>query len=121
VFGLMALALAAVGLFGHTAHRVSRRTQEIGVRMALGARRGEVFREVLRDGMRPVLVGIAIGEVISLGLTGLVASVLDGAASAGLSNHLFVGAIWIAVAACACCLPAARASGVDPLVALRHE
>jgi predicted permease len=121
VFGLVALALAVVGLFGHTAHRVSRRTQEIGVRMALGARRGDVFREVLRDGMGPVLVGIGIGELVSLGLTGLVASVIDGATPAGLSNHLLVGAIWIAVAAFACCVPAARASGVDPLVALRHE
>lgn len=120
-FGLLALVLAAVGLFGITAHRVSQRTQEIGVRMALGARRGSVFREVLGDGLGTVAVGIAIGELATVGLTGLASSVLEGAAPAGVSAHLAVGAIWIAVAACACYLPAYWAARVDPVVALRHE
>ena len=121
VFGVVALVLAAVGLFGLTVHRVSQRAQEIGVRMALGARRADVFREVLRDGMGPVLIGIAIGEVVSLGLTGLAGSVLEGAARAGLSIYLVVGATWMVVAAAACVLPAAWASRVDPVVALRHD
>jgi hypothetical protein len=75
----------------------------------LGARRGDVFREVLADGMLPVLLGIVIGEVLSLGLTGLAASTLEGTAPVRLSAGLAVAAIWIAVAACACLLPAARA------------
>ena len=120
--GVLALVLASVGLFGITAHRVSQRTQEIGVRMALGARRRDVFRQVLGEGLAIVIVGVALGELVSLGLTGVAASVLEGAAgTAGLSTHLAVAAIWLAVAACACYLPAAWASGVDPVVALRHD
>lgn len=68
-----------------------------------------------------VVIGVAIGEVMSLGLTGLAASTLEGGQPAGLSTHLIVGVIWIGVAACACYLPSARASRVDPLVALRHD
>lgn len=120
-FGVLALVLAAVGLFGLTAYRVSQRTNEIGVRMALGASRRDVFRDVLGEGLTAVGIGIAIGEVVSLGLTGVAASILEGGQAADPSTHFIVGVVWIAVAAGACYLPAARASRVDPMVALRRD
>lgn len=120
-FSALALMLAAVGLFALVAYRISRRTPEIGVRMALGARRSDVFREVVADGLRPVVVGIVLGEVVTVGLSGLIASVVEGLAAPGLFIHIAVGAIWIVVAMCACCLPAAWAARVDPIVALRSE
>ncbi len=120
-FGLLALLLAAVGLYGVIAYRVALRTQEIGVRMALGASRADVFREVLMYGLAIVLVGVAIGEVLTAAATGIVGSMQEGIRPAGLSTHVVVALIWIAVALGACYLPAARAARVDPLVALRHE
>lgn len=120
-FGLLALALASVGLYGTIAYRVTLRTQEIGVRMALGASRADVFREVLGHGLAVVLAGVVIGEVLTAALTGVAGSALEGVGRTGLSMHLAIGLIWIVVALAACFLPAARASRVDPLVALRHE
>ena len=120
-FGLLALLLAAVGLYGTVAYRVSLRTQEIGVRMALGASRADVFREVMGQGLTIVLVGIAIGELFTAALTGVAASALEGVGRAGPPLHIAVGAIWVLVALAACYFPSARAARVDPLVALRHE
>lgn len=120
-FGLLALLLAAVGLYGVIAYRVALRTQEIGVRMALGASRAAVFREVLMYGLAIVLVGVAIGEMLTAALTRLAASVQEGIGSTGVGAHVAVALIWIAVALCACYVPAARAARVDPMVALRHE
>ncbi len=120
-FGLLALLLAAVGLYGVIAYRVALRTQEIGVRMALGASRADVFREVLMYGLAIVFVGVAIGEVLTAVLTRVAASAQEGIAPAGAGTHVAVALIWIAVALCACFLPAARASRMDPLAALRHE
>jgi predicted permease len=120
-FGMLALILAAVGLFGTTAYRVSLRTQEIGVRMALGARRVDVFRQVLAEALGTVLVGIAIGEIMTVGLTAVAASTLEGVAPTGFSAHIGAAAIWIAVALFACYLPSAWASRVDPVVALKHD
>ncbi len=115
------MSLAAIGLYGVIAYRVTLRTQEIGVRMALGARRVDVFREVLRHGLTIVLVGIAIGEMLTAALTGVLGAALEGIGPTGLSMHVTIAVIWIAVGLGACYLPAARASRVDPLVALRHE
>ncbi len=120
-FGLLALVLAGVGLYGVIAYRVALRTQEIGVRMALGASRSDVFREVLGHGLAIVLVGVAIGEGLTAALTGVAGSILQGIARTSLTTHVVIGVIWIAVALLACYLPAARAARVDPLVALRHE
>lgn len=121
VFGVLALLLASVGLYGSIAYRVALRTQEIGVRMALGARRSDVFREVLTHGLVIVLTGVVIGEVLTAALTGVAGSTLEGVGRTSPSIHVAIGVIWVAVALAACYLPAARAARVDPLVALRHE
>jgi putative ABC transport system permease protein len=120
-FGVLALVLAAVGLYGVIAYRVARRTQEIGVRMALGANRTDVFREVLTHGLAIVSVGVAIGEVLTMALTGVAGSLQEGIAPTGVSTHVAVALIWTVVALGACYVPAARAARVDPMVALRHD
>jgi putative ABC transport system permease protein len=89
--------------------------------MALGARRADVFREVVTHGLAIVLVGVAVGELLTVGLTGLAGALQNGVRPTGLSTHVAVGLIWITIAFAACYLPAARASRVDPLVALRHD
>jgi ABC-type antimicrobial peptide transport system permease subunit len=120
-FGFLALLLAAVGVYGTIAYRVTLRTQEIGVRMALGATRADIFRQVVTHGLAIVLVGVLIGEILTAGLTGAVGAVQEGIRRTSLSTHVAVGLIWIVVAFAACYLPAARAARVDPLVALRYE
>jgi putative ABC transport system permease protein len=119
--GLLALLLAAIGLYGVIAYRVTLRTQEIGVRMALGARREDIFREVVSQGLAIVLVGVAIGEVLTATVTRVVASMQVDIRPTALSTHVAIGLIWIAVALVACYVPAARAARVNPLVALRYE
>jgi putative ABC transport system permease protein len=89
--------------------------------MALGAGRAAIFREVVVYGLAIVLVSVAIGEALTAALTGVVGSAVEGIGRTGLSTHVAIGLIWIAVAFAACYLPAARAARVDPLVALRHE
>jgi putative ABC transport system permease protein len=120
-FGTLALLLAAVGLYGMVAYRVTLRTQEIGLRMALGADRTNVFREVLTHGFAVVVTGVVIGELLTVGVTRLLASVQEGLRPAGLTTHVAVALIWVVVALVACALPAERAARVDPLAALRHE
>jgi putative ABC transport system permease protein len=120
-FGTLALLLAAIGLYGVIAYRVALRTQEIGVRMALGARRGDVAREVLRYGLAIVLTGVAIGELCTAAAARMIGAAQEGIATTGVTTHAAVVATWIAVALLACYLPAARAARVDPLVALRHD
>jgi predicted permease len=119
VFGVLALALACVGLYGVMAYSVGQRTQEIGLRMALGAGPAHVLGLVLRQGLVLVGAGVALGVAGALGVARLVGSLLFGSAYDPLS---FVGAsaALIGVAAIANFLPALRASRVDPLVALRE-
>ncbi|MGH9163482.1 MAG: FtsX-like permease family protein, partial [Vicinamibacteraceae bacterium] len=121
VFGLLALLLAAIGLYGVIAYRVTLRTQEIGVRVALGATRRDIFREVVGQGLAIVLVGVAIGEALTAALARVLGSVQEGIGPTGVWPHAVVAVIWIGVALGACWLPAARAARVDPLVALRYE
>jgi ABC-type antimicrobial peptide transport system permease subunit len=120
-FGLLALGLAAIGLYGVIAYRVTLRTQEIGVRMALGARRHDIFREVVNHGLAIVLTGVAIGEILTVAATRVASSLQVGIRPTDLSTHVVTGVIWIAVAFVACYVPAARAARVDPMVALRYE
>jgi predicted lysophospholipase L1 biosynthesis ABC-type transport system permease subunit len=119
--GVLALLLAAVGLYGAIAYRVSHRTREIGLRMALGATRLNVFRDVVGNALAIVAVGVAIGEFLTAALTGIVASVQENIGRTPFSTHLIVGLIWIAIGVTASYVPAARAARLDPSVALREE
>jgi predicted permease len=119
--GLLSLALAAVGLYSVMAYAVSQRTQEVGIRMALGARPGDVIRMVVRQGMTLTVSGVAVGIVVALSASGLVADLLVNVNAA--DPTIFVGAaIFLGlVALVASYLPARRASSLTPLVALRCE
>jgi predicted permease len=120
-FGILALLLAAVGLYGAIAYRVSVRTREIGLRMALGATRLKVFRGVVGSTLAIVVMGVAIGEVLTTLLTGVVASLQENIGRTPISIHVIVALIWIAVGVTASYVPAARAARLDPSVALRDE
>jgi len=120
-FGLLAVLLSSIGLYGVTAWTFARRTREIGIRMALGARRGSVFHLVLRDALTLVLIGIAIGIPLALAGTRLIQSMLFGLGKADPLILVMASVLLMGVAALAGLLPAHRASQVDPTVALRQE
>ena len=120
-FSLLALLLAAIGLYGLMAYTVSRRTRDIGIRLALGAEPGNVLWRVLRETLALVLIGITIGVPFALGGTYLMRSMLFGLGFADPVAILLAAALLTIVAAFAGFLPAWRASHVDPMVALRYE
>ncbi len=121
VFSLLALLLAAIGLYGLMAYTVSRRTRDIGIRLALGAEPGNVVWQVLRETLVLVLIGIVIGVPVALGSTHFMRSMLFGLGLADPVAILFAATLLALVATLAGFLPARRASQVDPMVALRYE
>ena len=121
VFGLLALLLAMIGLYGTMAYSVTRKTHEIGIRMALGANPRNVLAMIIRQGLTLALVGLGIGIVAALGATRLISSMIFGVTAYDFVTFLAVAAILVAVAFFACFIPARRAMRVHPMVALRHE
>jgi predicted permease len=121
LFAVLALVLAAVGLFGVLSYAVARRTRELGIRVALGAQAGDVRALVVRQGMMPALVGLALGAVAALFTTRVLASLLYGVAPRDVTAFVAAAVVLTATAFAACYLPARRATKVDPMTALRSE
>jgi putative ABC transport system permease protein len=120
-FGLLAMALGAIGLFGVMSYAVGQRTREIGIRMALGAGRGEVFRLVVGQGLLLTGLGVAIGLGLAALGTRFLSSLLYGVSALDPLTFSVVTLLLAAVAFLACYFPARRAMRVDPIIALRYE
>jgi ABC-type antimicrobial peptide transport system permease subunit len=120
-FGLLALLLAAIGTYGVMSYSVSQRTQEIGIRMALGAQRGDVMKLILGGGMAMVLGGVVVGLFLSFLLAEKVSELLYGIGAFDLPSFAATAALLFLIALVACWLPARRAMRVDPMIALRYE
>ncbi len=119
--GILALVLTALGLYGALAFAVSRRTREIGIRMAIGADPAGVLKTVLREGLGIVLVGVAVGLGLAFGAARMLDHLLYGSADADALFYVAAGAIVTLIGLAACWVPARRAARVDPMVALRDE
>jgi putative ABC transport system permease protein len=120
-FAAMALILAAIGIYGVTSHAVSQRTQEVGIRMAMGAARRDVRLLILRQHITPALIGITIGLAGAIALSRFLNSLLYGVRAIDPMTYALVSVALITVAVAACWVPASRAMKVDPLVALRAD
>jgi ABC-type antimicrobial peptide transport system permease subunit len=118
---LLALILAAVGIYGVVAYTTKQRTHEIGIRLALGSGKAVIFRQVIEQGMRLTLIGLTLGIVASIFLTRFLRSMLFGVGTTDLLTFVIVAAGLCVVALIACYLPARRAASVDPMQALRTE
>jgi putative ABC transport system permease protein len=121
VFAVVALTLATLGIYSVISYAIALRTQEIGIRMALGARRPAILMMVLRKGMLLTLIGAALGVAGALVLTRWMASMLFGVTASDAATYVFVVLVALVAALLACAIPARRATRVDPLVALRYE
>ena len=121
IFASVALILAAIGLYGVMSYSVSWQTHEIGIRMALGANRGDVLRLVVRQGMKMALIGLALGLVGAFLVSRVMMDMLYGISPTDPLTFTGVSIVLLAVALLACLIPARRATRVDPIVALRAE
>jgi ABC-type antimicrobial peptide transport system permease subunit len=120
-FGLVAMLLAGVGVYGVVSYTTRQRTHEIGIRMALGAGRGDVYRQTLRQGLRLTLIGLAAGVIVSLACTQFLRGMLYGVAATDWFTFAAVAVTLSLVALAACLIPARRAASVDPMQALHTE
>ena len=121
VFAGLTLTLAAVGIYGVMSYAVTQRTQEIGIRIALGARPADVLKLVVKGGIVLALSGVVIGVVVAFGLTRLMEAVLFGVRPTDALTFAIGSLVLVAVAGLACYVPARRATKVDPLMAMRDE
>jgi predicted permease len=121
VFGIVALALAAIGIYGVLAGSVTERTQEIGIRLALGAQTSAILKLVLWQGMRLIVIGIGLGLLTAFALTRLLQGMLFGVSATDPLTFATIALVLATVALLACWIPARRAAGVDPMIALRSE
>jgi ABC-type antimicrobial peptide transport system permease subunit len=120
-FAGLALVMALIGIYGVLAYSVSQRTQEIGIRMALGASRGHILQIIMKQGVILTLAGVAVGIIAALASTRLIQGLLYGVSSTDTATYLSVPVVLVAAALAATFVPARRATKVDPLNALRHE
>jgi ABC-type antimicrobial peptide transport system permease subunit len=120
-FAVIALVLASVGLYAVIAHSVSQRTQEIGVRMALGASGQNILSMVFAQGMRQLLIGLAVGLLAAFGATRVIGSLLVQVSPTDPATFILISLVLGAAATLGCLIPARRAMSVDPVIALRNE
>src|SRR4030095_4282493 len=121
IFSIAALLLAATGIYGVVSYSVTQRAPEIGIRLALGAAKRNVFRLILGQGLKLVLVGVVLGAAGAFGITRVIRTMLFGITPPDIFTFTFVSGLLVVVALIACSVPAHRATRVDPLIALRNE
>jgi putative ABC transport system permease protein len=121
LFAGLGLLLAAVGIYGVVSYSAEQRTNEIGIRIALGARAGDVIRLILKHGLALASVGVVIGLLVSLALTRLMKTLLFGVGAADPLTFAVIALLLVGVALLACWIPARRATKVDPMIALKCE